>query len=269
MKKVLMGDVKSNSKNVKKIFKETMGWRDLDFLKSIPLTNDEIVETVKLAKYEGHVDFKDFIRMLTHSQTGPFNEDVFYAIINHLWFPITYKHLLNNMNNPSDMVKSYFLKRMLLQYPTVVIDEIIEESYNFHGILNVKEKPFNKELMIFLNELRTEKHGQIEKHVKTYILTNEILGTMSEKEILNFIDTGAGLRVNSFTIRVMKEYPETPKSVFEFMSENLGRFYSHEEKIKFSKHKNFPEKIKAKWWQETKDPAFLYGSVAKFFIFPE
>lgn len=288
MPKIKLKSIKSN--NVKLIFRSSVYDRE-EVIKNLTLTNDEIVEATKLIIEEFHGDRTVWLRLIVTGQKGPFNHEVFDAMMNgngkwdHLGDSDLRKHMMNSnirdealkqlmskTANPSDTNKIQWINIMIAtaKDKKEMLGLFAKNTFASYGI-NVKEKPCNATVLTFLVDSvsknvigdYTREFDVPEETLKSAI---EILNSMTEQEQIEWLEKTT---IVEALLTILLENPKTSKGAIRYVFETAHKKLGTDIRDLFLQHKNFPDSLSLKMYNETGDTSFLTGPAAKFFAFPE
>lgn len=248
-----------NAKEVLYIPKEK---RSVKALSKLTLDNEEIAWVMHNVggDYSGKSKSR-FLSNLILSQKGPFDATVFDLAVESLEAVNSLIHLRKNTN--INVGYSRWLHYLVKASPENTMKAFIKNSFKINGA-NIVEKPFNYEI---LDKLASIKHMTIDNVIASKFMS-AVLGSMAIEEKLKWYKNNGYSDVTELGIIYD---PETPTSVFEqpSISYALVNTTGIDTKKKVAAHKNCPDSLKEQFFNNTNDPALLYGAARNFFHFPE
>jgi len=268
-----MKDVKSGSENVKNIFRVSMDKRTPDFLSKLSLSNDEIVETYRLALNEQHRRFSFFVRMLIKSQKGPFNDDVINRFVKDIGINgIT--DLLVDLIRKSDgnisKETKYDLMRKAIHFDANSFDVFVNSGEAAKFGFDLDKEPWKRATMLDIVNGKGKTHlTKNQQKLYTY------LDKMDENTLFAFYSESArGPMTLKHHSRAWTEYPRTTGKIIKHFVDDyiLHGFRSESEPLPdylaaFVKHPNCPDNIRLDLYEKTGDESLLPEEVQDIFVF--
>lgn len=258
MPKIKISEIKSE--NVKKIFRLPMSSRSLRFLESLTLTNDDIIETIEFAEKEYHSNKRSFFQDLVKTQHTKlkFNRAAFNVLVNNLFEKDRLLELINNSEGLTKEDKIEFIgygmttaAYFFLNYfvngesKSVDIDVFSDSEYAsevFDRVMYKDSSKFSKEsidkLILLLKSLDSKGTEKAKKRLKQ--------------------------AYSSWLVLLAAQWEDMPLELLEIGLEDRAEY---KYRVELAKHKNAPEDVKAKFYEQTGDEIYLPNGVKDIFLF--
>jgi len=262
MPKVKMSDIKSESENVRDVFRIPMASRTWKWIQTKTFTNKELQEIHDISSdIEKSKVRKKFYSRLIRSQSGPFDDTIFRIFSDILYDKESMLHLLVNSVGVDNSDKVRWMKYAIETSPWFVYDFMLKGDSAQYGI-DITKGPFNIHFADFLiqskDKLLNAAAGMPDYYLDAIYTT---LDTMNEKE---FDIWHSYVQFNKEFFEIILKYKNTPVKLLQEMFDDYNDAFN---KGQIAEHPNSPQELRHKMFEYTGDAKWLPEEVQDIFIF--